>query len=182
MHVCTCLECPLLSCLLWKAFPASELPGSSTAGRAALEADLVAEKRLSVALVDEGDAHERDARKHAERAAAAAEREAAAARRLEEQVAAVKRECDDLLAEAREAADAIERGMARGASATSRGTSSRRERSSSGNVEISKGTVELMQHVMLRVGWKQNSSIEMRIWWMDLRHILRNKLIGSMSR
>ena len=49
---------------------------------------------------------------------------------------------------AREAADAIERGMARGASATSRGTSSRRERSSSGNVEISKGTVELMQHVM----------------------------------
>ena len=31
--------------------------------RAALEADLVAEKRLSVALVDEGDAHERDARR-----------------------------------------------------------------------------------------------------------------------
>ena len=49
---------------------------------------------------------------------------------------------------AREAADAIERGMARGAGATSKGTSSRRERSSSGNVEISKGTVELMQHVM----------------------------------
>ena len=48
---------------------------------------------------------------------------------------------------AREAADAIERGMARGASATSRGTSSRRERSSSGNVEISKGTVELMAMV-----------------------------------
>ena len=80
--------------------------GAAARDRAALEADLVAEKRLSVALVDEGDAHERDARKHAERAAAAAEREAAAARRLEEQVAAVKRECDDLLAEAREAADA----------------------------------------------------------------------------
>ena len=78
--------------------------GAAARDRAALEADLVAEKRLSVALVDEGDAHERDARKHAERAAAAAEREAAAARRLEEQVAAVKRECDDLLAEAREAA------------------------------------------------------------------------------
>ena len=54
--------------------------GAAARDRAALEADLVAEKRLSVALVDEGDAHERDARKHAERAAAAAEREAAAAR------------------------------------------------------------------------------------------------------
>ena len=79
---------------------------SAASATAALEADLVAEKRLSVALVDEGDAHARDARTNSLRAEDASAREVQATRRLEEQVQAVKRECDDLLNEAREAADA----------------------------------------------------------------------------